>query len=127
MIGNTNSSSKSGVTIKKLWENASPGSAFGYQSVPFVDDGYDMFVIDFKCTSSASKYDSLIITSRGKAYMLVTSDNSGKAVERTVTVKTDSTTITIENGYIYKTYGSYVQDNTYAIPISIYGIKGVAK
>lgn len=61
---------KNGVQIKKLWENASPGSDFPEQTIHLNATGASFILVVFKITKSSNLCKVAILTCDGNAYIM---------------------------------------------------------
>lgn len=121
-----------GIQVKKLWENASPTSAFATQTI-FVDlRGYDRVEILFSTiiSSSDTRYTGFSSAKIGdygifENFVNVDSSNTYKYLaQRWFKVNEDGILFNHAKTNQIGTQTS-VDINTYCIPIAIYGIKGV--
>lgn len=122
-----------GVSITKLWENASPSSSFGAQTVymalmPYkaVEIVWATYVSDNGGVSRrfTGKYPIIWQTDGSGVGCLATGIYDGNAVERFI--KFYSSGIVFDNGAFYNTYGgSSIAREQVLVPLEIYGIKGV--
>lgn len=114
-----------GMSMKLLWENASPSSEFEGQDITIDLSDYSLIEVEFKISVSQERTfrEKSLINTSGLACFVYGSTSSG-----------------IYGGYRYFTplddrinfstcwrpnTSTEVEDNTYCIPIKIYGIKGV--
>ena len=111
-----------------LWSNSSPSSNFASQELPGTD-GYRMYAIKFKPSTSASGYFTLFYavasgeTHYNTAVNLPTS-GACEGVLRAVTKNSGSGTLTVGNCE-YKALnstGSRTQDNSRMIPLEVWGL-----
>lgn len=117
-------STGSGITMKKLWTNASPTSSFAAQTVSVNLSGYQFILIEwrFDNKSTAFSYSQLMrVGVKTKIHF---------AYEEAYTNRDttpSSSGVTFGAGYytVLKTT-NYQLNNVYAIPYQIYGIAGVA-
>lgn len=104
----------------KLWENASTGATFAAQSIKIDTTGYKMLVIALR-ESTSQKHASLTVLdatpSTSHYATAIKTSTAISIVYRTVMVYSDELRI----GDAYVSVGE--TDNTYAIPVCIYGIK----
>lgn len=114
-----------GIQIKKLWENASPTSAFAAQSITLSGlSDYDEYEVIFQFHTSTNLRNTH--KSQVGYGMLLAINDSGNILRRSVTtvsagnVLAFGTASKCASGNIAAT-----EDNSYVIPIAIYGIKGV--
>lgn len=119
-----------GVSMKLLWTNASPSSAFANQTLTLDLSSYDAVEVEFGYSKDYPN-DSVVVRAfighTGTAYMQANMSNSNGyllTLSRSVIPYTNSITI-------YPCYWKYSNEkansthNDYAIPTRIYGIKGV--
>lgn len=106
------------VSIAKLWENASPTSAFGIQTVSLDLSGYQMVLMLARVSTN---YDEIFsnITPVGSAGRISGGwGNSDEAFHRDYEVSTTGI-------YFYGAYAQGGYDASDVVPTRIYGIKGV--
>lgn len=123
------------VSIDLLWENASPQSAFAAQTVLLDLTGYDyIFVqsITTNTTKGDGNYQPLILIPNlvGASGAISSSGSSGDSVfwfhDRYATIASNG--VTFSNGHMFSAGGGnthYPNRTDRAIPVIIYGIKGV--
>lgn len=112
----------------KLWENASPTSAFSPQTLSLSLAGYTAVLIYFRNHISAGTYmdyETSAIAEVGKKYVHNTAGETGyEHTDRSFSVSTGG--ITFENCYFAGAgASSLTTSNRCLIPLRIYGIKGV--
>ena len=122
-----------GIQIGKLWENASPSSFFGAQTVSMALMPYEAVEIVWATYVSdnggvsrrfTGKYPIIWPTDGSGVRCLATGIYDGNAVERFITFYSDG--IVFDNGAYYNTYGgSSIAREQVLVPLEIYGIKGV--
>ena len=122
-----------GIQIVKLWENASPSSFFGAQTVSMALMPYEAVEIVWATYVSdnggvsrrfTGKYPIIWPTDGSGVRCLATGIYDGNAVERFITFYSDG--IVFNNGAFYNTYGgSSIAREQVLVPLEIYGIKGV--
>lgn len=122
-----------GIQIGKLWENASPSSFFGAQTVSMALMPYEAVEIVWATYVSdnggvsrrfTGKYPIIWPTDGSGVRCLATGIYDGNAVERFITFYSDG--IVFDNGAFYNTYGgSSIAREQVLVPLEIYGIKGV--
>ena len=122
-----------GIQIVKLWENASPSSFFGAQTVfmalmPYeaVEIVWATYVSDNGGVSRrfTGKYPIIWPTDGSGVGCQATGMYAGNAVERFI--RFYSSGIVFDNGAYYNTYGgSSIARAQVLVPLEIYGIKGV--
>lgn len=106
----------------ELWKNASPGATFAGQSIKIDTTGYKMLVIALRgSTSATQKYESLTVlnaTPNSSHYATAIKTSTAISISyRTVMVYSDE--LRIGDAYVSES----ATDNTYAIPVCIWGIK----
>lgn len=107
-----------GVTIKKLWENASPGSSFAAQTIEVDLSPYEMYMVIFRQSTTYALHIAQIATvGHGLMVSMIWGD-SGHYGHRSASCTTSG--ITFNSPYYDKS-----ASNLYFIPNKIYGIKGV--
>ena len=114
---------KNKIEIVKLWENASPTSAFAAQTLSIDLTNYDEVIIESLSgvSANASKYLTSVICPKGKITTALAQAYTMRLRDFTVNM----TNIVIGVGRDLGTNWSAVTDNSSAIPFRIYGIKGV--
>lgn len=112
-----------GITKKKLWSNGSPTSNFAGQTLTVSGlSGYDDYEIEVGLHTSLTNDDKF--GSRVGRGMLLHMNNGTYVFGRSVTVSGDKVTFaSCTKMAISGTATS--TDNSYLIPIAIYGVKGV--
>ena len=115
-----------GIEIVKLWQNASPGSFFGAQTLFFDTTQYDAIEIEWAIYVSDSGSPSRYFIgkyAKRSASLLATAMYAGHMVERFFAVYSDG--IVFENGGMYLTYaGNASARSQVMVPMQIYGVKG---
>lgn len=118
-----------GISIKKLWQNASPTSDFAGQTLSLNLSEYDYVEIVFKSykTISGEYISKFKVGSQGNLYTLTNIGVASAASYATYrSVTTNQSGITFgAGGFKYTSNNTWNLDNGYAIPVRIYGIKGV--
>lgn len=109
---------KEAYTVKKLWENASPGSTFAAQTLSLNLSDYDAVTVFYRNASDSTVYLSTGVLPIGYRTSLSYVTTGGTVYGRPVTV--EKAGLTFESG----TSGSSSSTKT-GIPVTIYGIKGV--
>lgn len=99
-----------------LWTNASPTSAFAAQTVN-VASGYDGYLVELKYDNSSNNYYTttfMAVGSGRKFYAIAMSNYSWYGRH-----------ITPNNGNLVfeQEYGNHTNDNSYAVPTRIWGVK----
>ena len=122
-----------GIQIGKLWENASPSSFFGAQTVSMALMPYEAVEIVWATYVSdnggvsrrfTGKYPIIWPTDGSGVGCQATGMYAGNAVERFI--RFYSSGIVFDNGAYYNTYGgSSIAREQVLVPLEIYGIKGV--
>lgn len=118
-----------GISTVKLWENASPGSSFASQTVSIDLSEYDEIQVEFRNTSSSSYYSFNNFkkgkSSRHNTFAKQTSNNEDTFIlDRPVTMNENG--VYFGGGSQKYLYGkSHSSNNGNAIPVRIWGIKGV--
>lgn len=115
-----------GVEMVKLWENASPSSDFAAQTINVNYTGYDFIF----CTGLGVNIDTWYTAS---SYVPVVRNNAGIIFDITADGWAHTRRFTLVNNGISFTTGwqgqmggdKYPDWNNRAIPVAIYGIKGV--
>lgn len=107
-----------GVKIAKLWQNGDPTAAFAEQSVMLDLSTYDAVEIYFKNKNNGSVYLSTGIIPKGGGFTLfyMTSD---PVSQRRLGNVTDT------GVYFQPGYSEGTQSNACAVPVTIWGYKGI--
>lgn len=108
-----------GVTITKLWENASPTSEFAAQTIALNITQYSLFLIDVATSSDNEKY--VYVTGKGSYELsrLFYANSKCYAQKRAAVIS--------NTGFQFDTaYQDSGAHSTIMKPLIIYGIKGVA-
>lgn len=111
---------KNKIEIVKLWENASPTSSFGKQTVSLDLSDYGLIIAYGIESTTESKVISALAV-KGKTHRLICLYNARQVREFTA----NDNGVTFENAYYSALSGTMASNNVYMIPIAIYGIKGV--
>lgn len=124
------------VSMKLLWENANPESEFPAQTVLLDLIGYDyIFVqsITTNTTKGNGNYQPLILIPNlvGASGAISSSGSSGDSVfwfhDRYASISSNG--VTFSNGHMLSAGGGnthYPNRNDRAVPVAIYGVKGVS-
>lgn len=119
-----------GIQIVKLWENASPSSAFPPQDVTITANEGDLIGIEFE--SQAGTTDRRITWLTVKAGVTTelitvqsTSDGGDIFVTRRAVTITNAGSINFDKGYYRYVGSTNNRHDGYSIPTMIYGVKGV--
>ena len=112
------------MSVTLLWTNSSPTSNFAEQTIEVDATAYDLYLIVFwrSNTDSSNRICSVIMP---KGYgSLVQNIDASRFVYRTVTVSTNPVGFNFASGFKINTYAatSAATDNSFMIPIFIYGI-----
>ena len=119
---------KTGIQITKLWQNASPTSAFVPQSLAIDFSAYDALLFDFYGSGTFIKMLSDVTGALNVNYMYENTNGTVALGHRFVVADVaGKKTITFNAGRYAQLSGgsSYVTENTILRPLFIYGIKGV--
>lgn len=115
-----------GISIKKLWENASPTSAFAAQTISLDLSNYSSVLITFRYSNSTDAH------GYGQNSLFAEIGTSGRMVAPSVSTALRSVDITtsgvvFSGGTYANNYNSWslTLDNSFCIPDAIYGVKGV--
>lgn len=111
-----------GVSIKKLWENENPASSFAAQTVSLDLSGYDGVIVTAKFQTNGTdvKASTGFIAKGLKGQILVTNGTVDSLRYRSFDVS--DTGVTFSTG---KQMSSGTETGGAAIPVSIYGVKGI--
>ena len=121
------------IEIVKLWENASPSSDFAAQTIALDLAGYDFVIMsaNFSASSEVGKggYHALAaVGGSGRFYVIgnISTNTEMRMYNRQAIVT--ETGVEFGDTISHKfDEASYTTANNYAIPLVIYGIKGVIK
>ena len=111
-----------GIQMKKLWENASPTSSFGAQTINLDLSEYDEIEVLAKWGKASAKASIVDKAIRGGFGVLFRIENT--SVYREFEFN-DTGVIFNAGNYKSSATNSSVVNNDYVIPVVIYGIKGV--
>lgn len=122
MYGKTNAGastggSNNGIEMVKLWENASPTSEFAAQTVSIDLSAYQLVEVHFKYAAAANGR-AISSCPVGTRLNVVMGGSNNALAMRYANVS--ETGLSFESGYLNGT-----ANTTSAIPVEIYGIKGV--
>lgn len=120
------------IAIKKLWENASPGSDFPEQTIRLNATGASFIIVVFKVTKSLTLWKVAILTCDGNSYIMDAPYNTEYSSSGTVIG-------TAFRGAVWKNDGiqfgkGYSKDHldknaverpSFVIPVKIFAVKGV--
>ena len=102
-----------------LWTNASSSSSFAAQTVSLDLSGYDIILIIGVFSANYNTVLAPVFSTVGEKGQLIFVGQNGKVGSRDMTVT--ATGVQFDVGY----YDATSDKNAYAIPLKIYGIKGV--
>lgn len=107
-----------GVSITKLWENASPTSSFAKQTIALDLSGYEIFVVVFAwlATENWAKHVGVGVKNRDARYTITGGD--GSVAARGFHPTDDGLSFGVG-------YNGATTENRYMAPLYVYGIKGV--
>lgn len=107
-------------SMKKLWTNSNPANEFAGQTVSLDLSEYDLYEVIYAPTTSYTTREMSVTARVGKGCMMVgVWADTGKVFHRSAT-GSSSTGITFGAAYADK-----ASNNTYCIPLAVYGIRGV--
>lgn len=120
-----------GISVTKLWENASPTSVFAEQTINVQCKGYDKILFECAYSKSDLSYEENFVVGAEKRAILRELSNASYANTTYYArrVEIAETSITIKDCYKKKSVGDSTAgtvDNGYLIPQKIYGVKGVS-
>ena len=108
---------------KKLWENPNPNASMTSQDIILSSGDYDLLLIVYHYLSVVSAYESFICP-KGLTALIEGTDISNQSVYSRNLNYVNDTKLTASSGYVRNTAGGASnQNDMYAIPITIYGIK----
>ena len=112
-----------GIQVDKLWENPSPGVAFGAQKVSLNLSGYDAVLVECSLQGGYSQSKcELVRCGNIVSVQVFNKDDMTHGCFRTVTVSTDGVTFGVGYGYAWDQQ-KYIVNNNAAMPILIYGVR----
>lgn len=119
-----------GIQIVKLWENASPSSAFPPQDVTITANEGDLIGIEFEHQAGTTDRRITWLTVKaGVTTELITvqstSDGGDIFVTRRAVTITNAGSINFDKGYYRYVGSTNNRHDGYSIPTMIYGVKGV--
>jgi hypothetical protein len=106
------------MSMKLLWENASPTSDFSSQTISVSLDGYDSYMIIARFHTSVTL--EVAQNARVGNGILLFCNDAEKFYRRNITYSASSLT------FSECKYSGYVTNDAYLIPVAIYGTKGVS-
>ena len=116
------------IEIEKVWSNARPTSTFKPQKITITDDDYDAIDMVFLFST---KYAQIVGTLRivlNPTRRHILNATWGSNATRGITPSKSNGKIILDietgNNYVFGSTGS-ANDNTYAIPLEAYGVKGL--
>jgi hypothetical protein len=117
------------LSMELLWENASPTSSFLAQNVSLDLNSFDMVLVTTKYNTGAYYVDMTLVKIGSQAIIRQFASANAKSTtyaSRNVTVSKNSVNFT--SGYAKSIAGTTAgtENNGVAIPVRIYGIKGVS-
>lgn len=125
--GNISQYVSSGMQMDLLWTNASPTSQFAAQTVSLNLSSYGMVAVQIVFTGDSPLYSPLCFANIGVecSASVIANWDADKTAVRSFTAS--STGVAFGAGG-YHDFGnkSFTGNNSYAIPVKIYGIKGVS-
>lgn len=113
-----------GVSVKKLWTNASPTSAFKAQDLSINTSGFDFVVVVALAWNATSRCVWGVMypqSGRNMCELTYIGNGMDKKYRRDFTIDATKKKIGVTNGL----YGTSTVDNTEIIPLTFYGVKGV--
>lgn len=120
-----------GASIKKLWENASPGSDFPAQTIELNVTDASFILVVFKITKSSTLWKVAILTCDGNTYIMDAPYNIDYSSSGTVIGTTFRGAIWKSNGIQFgKGYSKDHSDKnpverpSFIIPIKVFAVKG---
>lgn len=116
-----------GISMKKLWENASPTSTFPPQTVAIDLAEYDAIVVIYGMNGNGSRGSVVVPIDglRSQMFALGNEDNTSSTALVARKVEAHTTYVKFYEGYIKWGDDTSQVYNTHACPQIIYGIKGV--
>lgn len=105
-----------------LWENASPTSSFAAQTISCDLSGYDFFgvVLRFAAGTADNAMMQIFTVDETRKTLVIIANNANRTGGRHVTWSASAKTLTFDGAYY-----NGAANNANAIPVYIYGIKGV--
>ena len=115
------------VTMKKVWANASPTSTFKPQNVTITDDDYNaidmVFLFSTKYAQIVGKMRIWLNTTRRHILNATWGSNITRGVSPSKS--NGKIILNVEAASNYQSASNSSSDNSYAIPLEAYGVKGV--
>ena len=116
------------IEIKKVWTNASPTSTFGPQKITITDDNYDaidmVFLFSTNYAQTVGKMRIWLNTTRRHILNATWGSNATRGVSPSKSNGKIVLNVETGNNYVFGSTGS-ANNNSYAIPLEAYGVKGV--
>lgn len=109
--------------LELLWENASVGSGFAPQKLALDLSEYDLCVIKIVDTANGSTHTFSLADKKGGALLFIGGLWGDGLYSRSLNM--NDTGITFAIGNLESMSGSFTKSNNYAVPVKIYGVKGV--
>lgn len=113
-----------GISWTKIWENASPASAFRDQTIT-VESGDAYIVVCRTHTNDGNNTISCIAFENMRTIIVGRGFSNAPLGIVTRALQCSSGNLTFSKGYSQNTYGSDTENNSVVIPIKIYSVKGV--
>lgn len=116
---------KQSVKLVKLWENASPASAFVAQSIKTNLSGHDFIGIVFRLNTSNNRQVTTAVAplSSGQGEITLAQGGSPYMVQYYRPFTLTASSVDFNHGFLGYPSKSEVQNDAAAIPLKIYGAK----
>ena len=118
-----------GVSMEKVWSNASPTSTFKPQKVTITDDGYDAIDMVFLFSTNYAQTVGTMRIWLNTTRRHILNGTWGSNATRGISPRKSDGKIILDietgNNYLFDSTGGSANNNTYAIPLEAYGVKGV--
>ncbi|MDO4493827.1 MAG: hypothetical protein Q4C53_08090 [Clostridia bacterium] len=113
-----------GIVTDLLWENASPTSGFGEQTVALPTRGeYKVICAEFRMNPSNGRLYPLMMPANGTYQAVLVNPQSSKLYAYTRTASLDDGGVYFQSGWLGHTTSTGNQDATCMIPFRIFGLK----
>ncbi len=116
---------KQSIKIMKLWENASPTSAFAAQKIKLNLSGHDFIWVIFRLNTSVNRQVTTAVAplSSGQGEITLAQGGSPYMVQYYRPFTLDASSVDFSHGFLGYPSRSETQNDAAAIPLKIYGVK----
>jgi len=116
---------KQSIKIMKLWENASPTSAFAAQKIKLNLSGHDFIGVVFRLNTSNNRQVTTAVAplSSGQGEITLAQGGSPYMVQYYRPFTLTASSVDFNHGFLGYPSKSEAQNDAAAIPLKIYGVK----